>query len=80
MTGRGAYADRLRRVVDFVATHLHEALTLDALADVASSSPYHFPANRLIPSRSAIGGSAVASPDARPARRRIGLPLHLRGT
>jgi AraC family transcriptional regulator len=36
------YADRVQRVVDYLAEHLDEALDLEALARVACFSPYHF--------------------------------------
>jgi AraC family transcriptional regulator len=36
------YAERVQRVVDYVAEHLDETLDLDALARVAYFSPYHF--------------------------------------
>ncbi|MCY4395835.1 MAG: AraC family transcriptional regulator [Rhodospirillaceae bacterium] len=40
---RGALdARRLRRVVDYIDTHLAEDLTIEALAGVACLSPYHF--------------------------------------
>ena len=40
---RGALdARRLRRVVDYIETHLAEDLTIEALAGVACLSPFHF--------------------------------------
>ena len=42
MTDRSSYADRLQRVVDFVADNLDDTLTLGTLADVACFSPFHF--------------------------------------
>lgn len=40
---RGALdARRLRRVIDFIETHLSEDLTIEALAGVACLSPFHF--------------------------------------
>jgi AraC-like DNA-binding protein len=33
---------RLRRVTEYIDAHLQDKLTLDALADVAALSPYHF--------------------------------------
>jgi AraC family transcriptional regulator len=37
-----AYAERIRRVTDYLAGHLDDALDLEALARVACFSPYHF--------------------------------------
>jgi len=39
---RNGYAERIRRVVDYVAGHLDGDLNLDTLAGVACLSPYHF--------------------------------------
>src|SRR5215471_17148984 len=39
---RNGYAERIRRVVDYVAGHLDADLNLDTLAGVACLSPYHF--------------------------------------
>ena len=36
------YPERIRRVVDYLAQHLDEALDLETLARVARFSPYHF--------------------------------------
>ena len=36
------YAERVQRVVDFLAEHLDDALDLESLARVACFSPYHF--------------------------------------
>ena len=36
------YAERVQRVVDYLAEHLDETLDLEALARVACFSPYHF--------------------------------------
>lgn len=35
-------ANRVRRVVDYIEAHLHERLTLDALAEIVGLSPFHF--------------------------------------
>lgn len=37
-----AYSERIRRVTDYLAGHLDDALDLEALARVACFSPYHF--------------------------------------
>src|SRR6185503_8561993 len=39
---RSHYAQRLQRVVDYVAEHLDHSLDLDTIAGVAHFSPYHF--------------------------------------
>lgn len=36
------YAKRMNRVLDFIAAHLQEELTMDQLAQVAGSSKFHF--------------------------------------
>ncbi len=36
------YAERIQRVVDYLAEHLDDSLTLEAIARVAYFSPYHF--------------------------------------
>lgn len=41
-TNPNAYAERIQRVVDYLAEHLDEALELETLARVACFSPYHF--------------------------------------
>ena len=38
----GLTPERRKRVVDYVADHLHEPLPIGVLADVAGMSPYHF--------------------------------------
>ena len=40
--GRSNHAERIRRVVDYLAEHLDDALDLEAIARVAHVSPYHF--------------------------------------
>jgi AraC family transcriptional regulator len=42
MNHPNGYAERVQRVVDYLADHLDEALDLEALARVACFSPYHF--------------------------------------
>ncbi|MGA2877706.1 MAG: GyrI-like domain-containing protein [Bryobacteraceae bacterium] len=42
MNDPNGYAERVQRVVDYLAEHLDEALDLEALARVACFSPYHF--------------------------------------
>jgi AraC family transcriptional regulator len=42
MNDPNGYAERVQRVVDYLAEHLDETLDLDALARVACFSPYHF--------------------------------------
>jgi AraC family transcriptional regulator len=42
MNQPNGYAERIQRVVDYLARHLDEALDLEALARVACFSPYHF--------------------------------------
>ena len=42
MNDPNGYAERVQRVVDYLAEHLDEALDLGALARVACFSPYHF--------------------------------------
>lgn len=42
MNDTNGYAERLQRVVDYLAGHLDEALDLETLARVACFSPYHF--------------------------------------
>jgi AraC family transcriptional regulator len=42
VTNPTAYSDRIRRVADYLAGHLDEALDLETLASVACFSPYHF--------------------------------------
>jgi AraC family transcriptional regulator len=42
MNDPNGYADRVQRVVDYLAEHLNETLDLEALARVACFSPYHF--------------------------------------
>jgi AraC family transcriptional regulator len=42
MNGPNGYAERVQRVVDYLAEHLDEILDLEALARVACFSPYHF--------------------------------------
>jgi AraC family transcriptional regulator len=42
MNDPNGYAERVQRVVNYLAEHLDEALDLDALARVACFSPYHF--------------------------------------
>jgi AraC family transcriptional regulator len=42
MNDPNGYAERLQRVVDYLAGHLDETLDLEALAQVACFSPYHF--------------------------------------
>lgn len=42
MDDRNGYADRVQRVIDYLAEHLDETLDLEALARVACFSPYHF--------------------------------------
>jgi AraC family transcriptional regulator len=39
---RGAYAERINRVLDFISAHLHEELNLDQLCKVAAFSKFHF--------------------------------------
>src|SRR6186713_1531115 len=36
------YPERIQRVVDYLAEHLDDSLTLEAIARVAYFSPYHF--------------------------------------
>ena len=42
MKDANGHAERIQRVVDYLAEHLDETLDLDALAHVACFSPYHF--------------------------------------
>lgn len=42
MNDPNGYAERVQRVVDFLAEHLDEELNFEALARVACFSPYHF--------------------------------------
>jgi AraC family transcriptional regulator len=42
MSDRNGYAERVQRVVEYLAEHLDETLDLEALARVACFSPYHF--------------------------------------
>lgn len=42
MNDPNGYADRIQRVVNYLAEHLDEAHDLEALARVACFSPYHF--------------------------------------
>jgi AraC family transcriptional regulator len=42
MQRSNGYSDRIQRVVEYVAAHLDDELTLEALAGVACLSPYHF--------------------------------------
>jgi AraC family transcriptional regulator len=42
VTNPTAYSERIRRVADYLAGHLDEALDLETLARVACFSPYHF--------------------------------------
>lgn len=42
MNDPNGYAERVQRVVDYLAEHLDEALNFEALARVACFSPYHF--------------------------------------
>lgn len=42
MNATNRYAERIQRVVDYVAGHLDETLDLEMLARVAHFSPYHF--------------------------------------
>jgi AraC family transcriptional regulator len=42
MNDPNRYAERVQRVVDFLAAHLDETLDLETLARVAFFSPYHF--------------------------------------
>ena len=42
MNDPNRYAERVQRVVDYLAGHLDETLDLEALARVAHFSPYHF--------------------------------------
>jgi AraC family transcriptional regulator len=42
MNDPNRYAERVQRVVDYLAEHLDDALDLEALARVAHFSPYHF--------------------------------------
>jgi AraC family transcriptional regulator len=42
MNDPNGYADRVQRVVDYLAEHLDKELDLEALARVACFSPYHF--------------------------------------
>jgi AraC family transcriptional regulator len=42
MIDPNGYTERVQRVVDYMASHLDEALDLQALAQVACFSPYHF--------------------------------------
>jgi AraC family transcriptional regulator len=42
MNDPNGYAERLQRVVDYLAEHLDATLDLDTLARVACFSPYHF--------------------------------------
>jgi AraC family transcriptional regulator len=42
MNDSNGYAERVQRVVDYVAEHLDETLDLDTLARVACFSPFHF--------------------------------------
>jgi len=39
---RAMYADRMRRVIEHIDRHLDQPLDLDALAEVAHFSPFHF--------------------------------------
>ena len=39
---RKEYIARINRVIDHIEAHLDEQLTLNALAEVAHFSPYHF--------------------------------------
>jgi AraC family transcriptional regulator len=55
MNNPNRYAERVQRVVDFVAAHLDEPLDLETLARVAFFSPYHF--HRIY--RSLIGETAA---------------------
>jgi AraC family transcriptional regulator len=41
-TSKGLSSERLRRVRDYVETHLDDDLSLTVLADIACLSPYHF--------------------------------------
>jgi AraC family transcriptional regulator len=54
----GLSRDRLKRVRDYVETHLDDRLTLTDLAGVACLSPYHF--SRPSRSRSALVRSAMS--------------------
>jgi transcriptional regulator GlxA family with amidase domain len=42
MNHPNGYAERVQRVVDYLAEHLDETLDLEVLARVACFSPYHF--------------------------------------
>src|SRR5579863_10290009 len=42
MNDPNGYAERVQRVVDYLAEHLDESLDLEVLARVACFSPYHF--------------------------------------
>src|SRR5215471_18998639 len=42
MKQHNGYPARLQRVIDYLAEHLDDTLTLDTIARVAHFSPYHF--------------------------------------